>query len=772
MPLKNRFLLASLLLLFAALLAAWFTPSAVSHGVRWWIWWRARQEGFTVNIDKIDAPFLRPVVIHQLRLRNAHDDTLRVDLTITDALFELNFKHILLHRRGRAIRNLSIRELHGEVRRTNPTVRAITRRGWATLHRMLPENLTVTDSEVRIENGPTLVLLRNGFLSANQTEAGRFTAAEVMIASPWFHQTFSQLHGATHWEADHLTIAGLTLTHGLDLQSATADLSRLGNQRVGLQFDADAFGGKIRGNISHEWRSQHSNWKIAGGATDISLEQTSEAFGFADRVSGLLHAGNFTFRGNFAEPDRVTASLWSELTGLTWRNRTAEAIMLGAALYNRRIQLQQIYIKQQANQFTLSGEAAFPTSASGWLSPDFRGNISASIDQLGDFAALFGANAGDFAGKITIDGAMDTRDRKFGGHLMVEGASLTLFKIAIDNLSAKLNLKATDLEIEQLAMTRKNDSLSGQGKIDLSPEHNYSGTLETRLNNLLDYLSVPRGVGEKANSIPADVQATIDSSKWDVRGVIHMPNSNPVSFTANFPLRTGTDWNAFRASPLNITLNFPSIFLANAPRLFHPQIFRDGILSGNISLSETLQHPHIDGDIQLLNGKLSGDGGSPINLTEASGRIAFGGNRASIEFLNVATKDADLSLRGEIDFQDTNNVTIKVNGAMPIFDLTQYPIGCMEKIELTSVPFTLAPAVAELEFHGGLFQPNWTIGLKDRSIAQSFYTPDPNGVSRKFPLCFPGAGPERSKLVLAALPRPEAHPVATPRPRKRTTRRQ
>ena len=36
---------------------------------------------------------------------------------------------------------------------------------------------------------------------------------------------------------------------------------------------------------------------------------------------------------------------------------------------------------------------------------------------------------------------MDTRDRKFGGHLMVEGASLTLFKTAIDSLSAKLNLQ-------------------------------------------------------------------------------------------------------------------------------------------------------------------------------------------------------------------------------------------------------------------------------------------------------------------------------------------
>jgi hypothetical protein len=770
MPLKSRFLFASLFLLLAALLALWFTPFAVSHGVRWWIWWRARQEGFIVNIEKIDAPFLRAVAIRQLRLRNAHDDTLRIDLTITDVTFDLDFKHILLHRRGRAIRNLSIRELHGELRRSNPTVRAISPRGWATLHRMLPEELTVGGSEVRIENGPTLVLLRNGFLSANQTEAGRFSAAEVMIASPWFHQTFSQLRGATHWEADHLTIAGITLTHGLDLQSATADLSRMGNQRVGLQFDTDAFGGKIRGNISHEWRSQHSNWKIAGGATDISLEQTSEAFGFADRVSGLLHAGNFTFRGNLAEPDLVTASLWSELTGLTWRNRTAEAIMLGAALYNRRILLQQLYIKQQANQFTLSGEAALPSNVSGWLSPDFRGNVSASIDQLGDFAALFGASAGDFAGKITIDGAMDTRDRKFGGHLMVEGASLTFFKTAIDNLSAKLNLKATDMEIEQLAMTRKNDSLSGQGKIGLSHGHNYSGTLEARLNNLIDYLSIPSGAAEKRNPIPADVQVTIDSSKWDVRGVIHMPNSSPMSFTANFPLPIGMDWNVFRISPLNITLNFPSVFLAKAPQLFHPQIFSDGILSGNISLSETLQHPHIDGDIQLMNGKLSGNAGGSVNLTEASGRIVFGGNRASIEFLNVATKNTDLSLRGEIDFQDTNNVTVRIDGPTPIFDLTAHQIGCMNKIELASVPFTLAPAVAELQFCGALFQSNWTIGLKERTIAESSDIPDPDGVTREFPLCFSGNPLESATLLLGSLPRPEAHPTATP-PNKATKAR-
>jgi len=249
--------------------------------------------------------------------------------------------------------------------------------------------------------------------------------------------------------------------------------------------------------------------------------------------------------------------------------------------------------------------------------------------------------------------------------------------------------------------------------------------------------------------------------------VIHVPNSSPMSFTANFPLPIGTDWNAFRVSPLSITLNFPSIFLANAPQLFRSQNFYDGILSGNISLSDTLLHPHIDGDVQLVNGKLSGDDAGPVNLTEASGRLVFAGNRASIQFLNVATKDTDLSVSGDIDFQDTNNVTIRINGAMPIFDLTSHPIDCMNKMELSPVPFSLAPVIAELQFCGGLFQPNWTIGLKERTAAESSDVTDPDSVTREFPLCFSSASLERATLLLGTLPRPEAHPIATPRPGKR-----
>ncbi len=752
MRLKNRFVLVSLLVLLAALLAIVLAPFAVSNGIRLWIWWAARQEGFIASIDQIDASFLRPVVIRQLHLKSTRENALRVDLTATDASVGLNFKHILLHMRGRIIHSLSIRELRVEVHRTNPNVRAITRRGWARLQRLLPEDLTIANSEIRVENGPTLILLRRGILSASETEAGRFNAAEIMIASPWLRQTFSQLRGATHWEANRLTLGGLTLSRGLDLQSATADLSRLGKQRVGLQFDVDVFGGKIRGNISHEWHSQHSNWKIAGGASDISLAQTSDVFGFADRIDGLLHAANFTFRGNLAEPDRVTALLWTELTRPTWHNRTAEAIMLGAAVYNRKMELQQLYIRQKSNQFTLSGEAAFPANASGWLSPDFRGNISASINQLGDFVALFGANPDDFAGEIAIEGAMDTRDRKFGGHLAVEGASLTFFKTAIDTLSAKLNLKATELEVEQLEVKRKNDLLSGQGKIDLSSEHNYSGTLEARADNLLDYFSRFRGSGGKTvDRVPVDVQATINSSNWDARGVMRVTNSSPISFTANFSLPIGTDWNAFQLSPLNVTLDFPSVFPAKVPQLFHPAIFQDGILSGSISLSETLQHPRVVGDVQLVNGKLSNNGWTSFNLTEASSRIVFGGNGASVEFLNLATKDVEVSLRGEIDFEDIHDVTVKINGATPMFDLTSHQIDCVNKITIAPVVLPLAPAVAELDLRGDLFQSNWTISLREQTGFQSLASSESEDSVRDFPLCRDTSLQEKA-LVVGALP--------------------
>jgi len=762
MPFKNRIFLIILVIVVLALAAVLLAPTAVSNAVRLWVWWFARQEGFVATIDGVDAPFLRPIVIRQLHLKSVRDDAARVDITLLDARVLLNLKHIFLHLSGRDIRNISVGELHAELHRTNPKVQALSERGWATLHRMLPESLSIAKLETRVETGPSLVLLRNASLSLSETEPGRFTAAELMITSPWVRQTFSQLRGATHWESNLLTLAGLTLTHGLDLQAATVDLARLGNRRLGLQFDVDAFGGKLRANISHEWHSPHSNWKIAGGAADLSLAQISEALGFADRINGLLHASNFTFRGNLAEPDRATASLWGELTGLTWRDRTAEALMLGAALYNRKIDLQQVYIRQKSNQFTLSGDAALPATSAEWLRPDFRGNISASINQLGEFLALFGANSADFAGKISIQGSMNTHARNFGGSLAIEGASLTFFKYDVDSFRADVTLKPSELEIERFDLARKKDFLSGEGKIDLSPQHKYSGTVDAWTNDLRDYVSTARvSPRQKPAAIPVEFQATVDSSQWDTRGVVHLPKSSPLSFTASFPLPIGITWSAFQMSPVNVSLDFPAIFLAATPQFFHSNILEDGILSGKISLSETLECPSIVGEVQLVNGKLvSSDFFS--NVTGVSTLAIFDGNHASLEFLNIATKDVDLAFSGDIDFENPKYIVVGLAAATPVFDLMSQPADCVNKIEITSTALPLVPAATVLEFRGPLLGSGWSVSLKEKIDSQFSIVPIPDAAERIFSVC-PGAGPEEKTLLLGALPRAEAGPKENPK---------
>src|ERR1041385_7158472 len=143
MSVKNRFLLITLLLLLVALLAILFAPFAVSNGVRSWLWWRSRQEGLDVTIKNINAPFLHPVVIRNLHVKSTRTDALHIDLIAAEVQLDLNLSHILFRRRGRAIRKLSIEDLHGEIRRGNPDVRGITKSGWGILQRLLPQECSL-----------------------------------------------------------------------------------------------------------------------------------------------------------------------------------------------------------------------------------------------------------------------------------------------------------------------------------------------------------------------------------------------------------------------------------------------------------------------------------------------------------------------------------------------------------------------------------------------------------------------------------------------------
>ncbi len=173
----------------------------------------------------------------------------------------------------------------------------------------------------------TIVDLHNGTLSGAQIEAGVFSASEITIVSPWFRKSFAQLRGTTSWQDTRLSIGALTLTRGLDLDAINIDLSQIGESRIGLELNVDAFGGKIRARVSSDDHADQRTWDVAGTASEISLAQMSDALDLTDRASGSLHACKFTFRGEATNLREATATVWAEVTGLTWRDRTADTII-------------------------------------------------------------------------------------------------------------------------------------------------------------------------------------------------------------------------------------------------------------------------------------------------------------------------------------------------------------------------------------------------------------------------------------------------------------
>jgi hypothetical protein len=933
MRFKKFLLLSCGSLLVAGVLAVCLAPLVVAGGLRLWIARTARQGGLRIEFEKIEAPLLRPVVVHKLQITSQTDAPFRVMIEAPRVELDLNFTAIFDRSRGRFLRSLTVEAISVDIRRNLQSPPAPQRFAWRILEDSLADNFKLSGVELHIENGDTVVDLHNGVLSGAQIEAGVFSASDITIASPWFRKTFSQLRGATSWQESRLTVGALTLTRGLDLDAVSIDLSHIGESRLGLEMAMDAFGGKLRARISSEDRADKRTWDAAGTASEISLAQMSDALELADRASGSLHACKFTFRGEVPNLREATATIWAEVTGLTWRDRTADTIMIGASLYNHQVQVEQLFVKQRNNQFTLSGESALPQKWSDWLNPDFHGDISASIKDLGDFARLFGASPSDFAGKIDIAGIVNARERKLAGQLSVSGNSLILFRAPFESLSVKLSLEKSRLEIANFELRRKNDSFRGQASLDLASDHRYSFTVTSSVADVADYAALtpealhafqiggsldlnwtgngteathsgtfharghllhplespvipfdaefegdyspdniffrqfnlsnqhaafsafvtvakdyfqlqtlrldlngkPRLQGNiffplslsklhtQGNWLAAlsadpnfDLDVTLDpmdlaelasavttqpkmsgqaSGNLEVHGtpaslegksIIHLRDfvfgnerrvsadfetrasvgilngkatavasgSDPVNLEGSIPYKfekRESGYSLNNDGPFSATLSFPAVLLSKLPRYLSRGIFVDGILSGHLALSNSLLHPHLLGDIHLINGRFVGGLSLSVGVT-------FGGQTAAIDFAQLTQNSVRYGARGGVDFRELTDIAARIFPSGPIAVLTPLEPGdCVNGIELSpsGVAGLGRQRIDELDFRGGLFAPDWTISLSEKHSDDPLETLLRGGSSRTFPICHDLQPPgETLTLGVARLPFP------------------
>jgi hypothetical protein len=175
-----------------------------------------------------------------------------------------------------------------------------------------------------------------------------------------------------------------------------------------------------------------------------------------------------------------------------------------------------------------------------------------------------------------------------------------------------------------------------------------------------------------------------------------------------------------------------------------------------------LQHPHISGEIQLLNSKLQN---TALDLTQASARLSFDGDRGKIEFLNATTRDVDLSLRGDVDLRDLADAKIDIFPSVPVFAMTTPPNSCVSRINLQPIGITLAPMINQIEIRGGIFEGGWTMTPRQSSITEQGESIASAATS--IPLCF-GDKPAPQSFTFGLHPRPTPEPE---QPRKRSKRR-
>ncbi|HEX8076801.1 MAG TPA: hypothetical protein VF511_03220, partial [Chthoniobacterales bacterium] len=227
----------------------------------------------------------------------------------------------------------------------------------------------------------------------------------------------------------------------------------------------------------------------------------------------------------------------------------------------------------------------------------------------------------------------------------------------------------------------------------------------------------------------ADLDARLAFGVANFKAGALFRSSDPITAEGAVPLRLqkrDAGYGFATGGPLSATLDFPAVFLANLPHYLSAGVFTRGILSGKLTISDSVQQPLVTGNFNLIDGKLLG-------ASSISAGATFQGRRGTIDYARIAQGNADISARGEIDFKDAAHIDVALTPNTPL-DVAGLGSGeCVSRLEFDA-PRTdniLAVAVNRFDFRGGLFEP-WTIQLTQQA------TPDSEAATKSLPFCREG----------------------------------
>ncbi len=352
----------------------------------------------------------------------------------------------------------------------------------------------LTPDNVDVQNSDVVLRMNESFLAASgirfafkQNQPGALKIEHVSIDYPFIKKSYSNLSAAIGAQGSNLVLGEMTIEQNLRIRSVSVDLRQLAAKRVELNYDVDAFGGSLGGDITSVGNAGDMNLEGTGTFKDISVPDLGVFLETKSKTAGLLEEGKITFRGLIRHPEKGSATLRIRATDFQWGERKWNLLEAGVTLLNGEVRVHQLELTQAGNQLTASGEIDLPEPGTPWWRQNFELHISAQIGDLAKLSALLGPEAEQATGKIDIDGSIRGSDSSFHGHVIATGSKVSYREVPFDSLTIAARIRGNEVQLRHMELIHGNDFVRGSGVVNILGIKHYWGELKASIADLTDY---------------------------------------------------------------------------------------------------------------------------------------------------------------------------------------------------------------------------------------------------------------------------------------------
>ncbi|MBA3832014.1 MAG: translocation/assembly module TamB domain-containing protein [Chthoniobacterales bacterium] len=303
-----------------------------------------------------------------------------------------------------------------------------------SLPAFFPDRLQITNVNLTIRGQPQDTVVKNLNLGLYPDREGELRIDKLQI--PGVH-TWTGITATTTYADKNLFLHNLTLDQENKLQMVNIDASRIGQGKVGVQFQGTIGGGQVASKIdlSTEGSTYQTNTNVH--AKDISLGKLGEMIGKSPgEFSGDVKRADIDLRGSLNQPSSWDGTIQAEVNNVRQGKLALDDVKLDLVAADGKATVREARLDAGTNHVALRGSIDLPETTEGFgrTPGDFQIAIGAP-----DLKQLTGFLEQPVTGSLQASGNLKTENGIVSLDLKANGDLIGFDKAAVKKLTATIS---------------------------------------------------------------------------------------------------------------------------------------------------------------------------------------------------------------------------------------------------------------------------------------------------------------------------------------------